>query len=146
MTSNPDPESGLYIVDRNGTPFKAEVPAGAGEALLFQVGEALQIISGGKLQATPHFVKGPRSSGDASPSRVALAIFMQPQPHELLHLPSHMSPLEIAAMTADRHLPAEWPTLASRFEFLGLQPGNSLTFGQHGYATFSNLKASREDL
>lgn len=149
QTTSPDGNAGLYIMDRKGVPLKAEVPPDVGEALLFQIGEGLQIISGGELQATPHFVRGPTKAQPDGASRVALAVFMQPQPHEHLLIPSTMTYSQVAAKTADRHLPPEWPSLAWRFQKLqqegklgALQP---LTFGMHGHITFSNLGAATDD-
>eukprot|EP00930_Biecheleria_cincta_P008054 TRINITY_DN109396_c0_g1_i1.p1 TRINITY_DN109396_c0_g1~~TRINITY_DN109396_c0_g1_i1.p1 ORF type:complete len:416 (-),score=60.74 TRINITY_DN109396_c0_g1_i1:258-1505(-) len=149
QSASPDANAGLYIMDRSGAPMKAEVPPDVGEALLFQIGEGLQITSGGELQATPHFVQGPATAQPDGASRVALAVFMQPQPHEHLLIPSTMTYEQVAAKTADRHLPPEWPSLAWRFQKLqqegkleALQP---LTFGMHGYVTFSNLGAATDN-
>jgi len=143
-TDSPDTGTGLFIVDRRGTPHKAQVPAGVGEALFFQIGESLQIISGGELQATPHYVKGPRTPDPSGVSRCALAVFMQPHPHEELPIPSGLTYPAVAARSADRHLPPEWPSLEWRFRKLGLEPGQVLTFGQHSNVTFSNLGSNRE--
>ena len=83
LQQSPDPEVGLYVRDRTGfspgvcTPLNkvgarhawtvAEtlcgrkgrimqicMPAGVGEGLFFQVGEALQVVSGGHYHATEH--------------------------------------------------------------------------------------------
>lgn len=45
----------------------------------FQTGEALELLTGGKLAATPHFVRGnsgPTQSGEAV-SRETFAFFLQ---------------------------------------------------------------------
>ena len=47
----PDPQSGLYIKSRNGRLVHARLPE---NALAFQVGETMQVHTGGLLQATPH--------------------------------------------------------------------------------------------
>lgn len=143
-TVAPDADTGLFVMNRQGEPLKAEVPPGTGEALLFQIGESLQIISGGALQATPHYVAGPKKATPGGASRCSLAIFMQPQPHEDLPIPEGMSHADVAGRSADRHLPAEWPSLAWRFNKLGLKSGDVLTFGQHGMVTFSNLGAATD--
>jgi len=48
---NPDPNSGLYVISRNGKQVKVAFPK---DHLAFQIGETAQIHSGGLLQATPH--------------------------------------------------------------------------------------------
>jgi len=140
--ASPDASTGLYVLDRQGKPLKAELPSGVADGLFFQIGESLQIISGSELQATPHYVQGPSCPQPGGVSRCSMAVFMQPQPHELLPIPSKMSYEEVAGKTADRHLPASWPSLEKRFKQLGLSKGQVLTFGQHGEATFSNLGRS----
>ncbi len=50
-----DPKAGLYIQDRNGSLRKINIPD---DCLAVQIGECLQIISGGSVVATPHCVKG----------------------------------------------------------------------------------------
>eukprot|EP00421_Protoceratium_reticulatum_P009329 CAMPEP_0168362162 /NCGR_PEP_ID=MMETSP0228-20121227/3034_1 /TAXON_ID=133427 /ORGANISM="Protoceratium reticulatum, Strain CCCM 535 (=CCMP 1889)" /LENGTH=393 /DNA_ID=CAMNT_0008374851 /DNA_START=56 /DNA_END=1237 /DNA_ORIENTATION=- len=149
VTANPDPGMGLYIQDRSGAPLKVEMSVDANEALLFQIGESLQIISGGELQATPHYVKGPSAADPGGASRCSLAIFMQPQPHEELAPPDGMLPTDIAARSADRHLPPQWPSLEQRLGQLQeegfLSPGKPFTFGDLGRVTLSNLGALAGD-
>ncbi len=55
-----DKSSGLYIKDREGNTHHGVIPE---NALLCQVGELLQILSGGYLQATPHCVKSSKIKG-----------------------------------------------------------------------------------
>lgn len=49
--------------------------------IAFQTGEALELLTGGKLAATPHFVSGNPSGGDSdssqSISRETFAFFLQ---------------------------------------------------------------------
>ena len=47
--------------------------------LLLQVGESMQIHSGGLLRATPHFVRSASSPAAAGVSRNTFAVFMQPR-------------------------------------------------------------------
>eukprot|EP00804_Cyclotella_cryptica_P031191 CCRYP_019407-RA/>CCRYP_019407-RA protein AED:0.07 eAED:0.07 QI:216/1/1/1/0.5/0.4/5/431/365 len=51
----PDPLSGLYIKSRSGRLIHARLPS---DSLAFQVGETMQVHTGGLLQATPHAVRG----------------------------------------------------------------------------------------
>ncbi len=55
-----DETAGLYIKDRQGNTHHGVIPE---NALLCQVGEILQILSGGYLQATPHCVKSSKIKG-----------------------------------------------------------------------------------
>jgi isopenicillin N synthase-like dioxygenase len=46
---------------------------------LLQVGESMQIHSGGLLRATPHFVRSASSPAATNVSRNTFAVFMQPR-------------------------------------------------------------------
>jgi isopenicillin N synthase-like dioxygenase len=49
------------------------------DSLAFQTGMALQLITRGKLQAVPHFVRGGKASGGGeNVARNTLAVFTQP--------------------------------------------------------------------
>ena len=112
------PKPGLYIktnipiplddIDDDGT--KPEIPEEqkyrerlvhvnlAPNSLGFQLGETLEILSGGKFVATPHAVKAPLAStttGASMLGRASLAVFLQP-------LPSHILPPLAAITTIDR--------------------------------------------
>jgi 2OG-Fe(II) oxygenase superfamily len=54
-----DNTGGLYIESRNGEFVHVKIPT---DCCAFQIGETSQIMSGGKLQATPHAVLPPMSS------------------------------------------------------------------------------------
>eukprot|EP00971_Amphidinium_carterae_P046413 913706-Amphidinium_carterae.1 len=82
----PDPEVGLYVRDRMGSTAKVALPSSTESCILFQAGEALQIVSGGLYQATEHCVRGPPRPL-AGYVRTTLAIFMQPHAHVDLSLP-----------------------------------------------------------
>lgn len=76
LPTSPDPEAGLYIRNRRNEVVKVSIPA---DCLAFQTGSALQEISGGKLKAVPHYVKG---TGFPNIARNTLAVFCQPDLHE----------------------------------------------------------------
>lgn len=76
----PDPEAGLHILC-NGVEHRVMFPA---DVIAFQIGEAAQIMSGGVLRATPHFVKG---GVRKDVSRVSFAVFFQPNPWDPLIMP-----------------------------------------------------------
>lgn len=73
IVSNPSPSSGLYIRTRGGDLVKVLIPT---DCLAFQTGEALEVVTGGKLLATPHCVR--IGSIPSNVSRETFALFMQP--------------------------------------------------------------------
>ncbi|KAL9000218.1 MAG: hypothetical protein Q9169_001120 [Polycauliona sp. 2 TL-2023] len=79
LSGAPDPDSGLYIRSRTGAITKVKIPA---DCLAFQTGETLQLITGGKFQAVPHFVRG--SVGGGQVARNTLAVFTQPGLDEIV--------------------------------------------------------------
>ncbi len=82
LQSPPDSAAGLYIHARDSTITKISIPA---DCLAFQTGEALQVITGGKFRAVPHFVSagggGQKGRGLA---RNNLAVFTQPNLEEVI--------------------------------------------------------------
>jgi len=78
-------EAGLHVCSRSGKVEKVSVPKGC---LLFQVGEAAQIMSGGVLRATPHYVRGHASPpGEMQISRETFAMFIEPNWDSLIGPP-----------------------------------------------------------
>lgn len=84
-TTPPSEKTGLYIHSRTSIVTKISIPE---DSLAFQTGEALELITGGKFRAVPHFVRvggGGRSrkgdKGEEKGRKVArntLAVFTQP--------------------------------------------------------------------
>lgn len=87
LPTSPSPSSGLYIRDRANKVHKVAIPR---DALAFQTGEALELITQGKFKAVPHFVKGVNMSEvDDQTSRIArntLAVFTQPNLDEVVDI------------------------------------------------------------
>jgi len=75
IVSSPSPASGLYIRTRGGDLTKICIPA---DCLAFQTGEALELVTAGKLQATPHCVRIGGGEDAERISRETFALFMQP--------------------------------------------------------------------
>jgi isopenicillin N synthase-like dioxygenase len=75
VSSSPSPTSGLYIRARDGDLTKVSIPS---DSLAFQTGEALELVTAGKLQATPHCVRIGAGSDAEKVSRETFALFMQP--------------------------------------------------------------------
>lgn len=82
LPTPPDPDCGLYIQSRTGTITKVVIPA---DCLAFQTGESLQLITGGKFQAVPHFVRAGRAPEHGGQiARNTLAVFTQPGLDEIV--------------------------------------------------------------
>jgi isopenicillin N synthase-like dioxygenase len=85
--AKPDPSAGLYLRTRptaehpNGRKVQGQTPEGC---IVAQVGQQLEILTGGEFLATPHVVEAPKQPGY---SRVALAHFVH------LHTNQRLFPL-----------------------------------------------------
>ncbi|KAL4069426.1 Clavaminate synthase-like protein [Scleroderma citrinum] len=79
VVRSPSPESGLYIRTRGGEVTKVSIPE---DCLAFQTGEALELVTSGKLRATPHCVH--IGAGAEGISRETFALFMQPDADQKL--------------------------------------------------------------
>lgn len=73
--------SGLYIKDRNGNIHNVKIPD---NSLLCQIGESLQILSGGYLKATPHCVRSPSINNI---TRETFPLFMDFHVNQNMELP-----------------------------------------------------------
>jgi isopenicillin N synthase-like dioxygenase len=72
--------SGLYCATRSGEKVKVVAPK---HGCIFQLGEAAQLLSGGRLVAVPHMVQG----SDLAVSREQFALFMEPSWDQVLGSP-----------------------------------------------------------
>jgi isopenicillin N synthase-like dioxygenase len=115
-----DKTSGLFIYSRDGKEYKASIPK---DALAFQIGESMQIHSGGLLRATPHLVKAGNKLVGTGISRNTLAVFMEPKIDELMDLPSGSKISDVCGHEIDL-----LPKMEYRFK-------EGMTFGQFGMAT-----------
>ncbi|XP_024961054.1 uncharacterized protein LOC112501608 isoform X1 [Cynara cardunculus var. scolymus] len=80
----PDSTAGLYIKTRTGQIVK--VVYGEDE-IAYQIGNITEILSGGRLCATPHCVRAPKGGKAAGLERSTFALFMQPDWDEKLNFP-----------------------------------------------------------
>lgn len=82
LSGPPSANTGLYIHARDSSIVKVSIPP---DCLAFQTGEALEIITGGRFRAVPHFVRaqefGPKATKIA---RNTLAVFTQPGLEEVV--------------------------------------------------------------
>lgn len=145
----PDPQSGLYIKSRSGKLVHAKLPP---DSLAFQIGETSQVHSGGLLHATPHgeyssclwalhispithvccifFYVAVRGCSGGNVSRETFAVFMEPEYHTNMDLPSGRTVEDTQCAEAEKWLPASVRTLKSRWK-----PG--MNFGEFSNATFA---------
>ena len=72
VVPNPEPDTaGLWIAARNGTLHRISVPR---DCLAIQCGESVQVVTGGKLVATPHCVRPPVKTPGIS--RCSMPVFV----------------------------------------------------------------------
>jgi isopenicillin N synthase-like dioxygenase len=106
-------KAGLHIQTRDGLVVKVEIPS---DCMAIQLGEAMQILSGGVLAATPHCVRG--CPGEA---RTSLPVFVDAPPTYQLQLPSTATRGNVL-----RHDSPKIPSLASRWTEDGMAFGDFL--------------------
>lgn len=135
----PDDASGLYLRARpdaehpDGRKVKGTPPAGC---LVAQVGQQLEILSGGRFLATPHVVTAPRVAGYA---RISAAHFV--------HLHSHQIVAPLATCASDESIAAySPPVLAGTYSIktlvdIGLAPPEALN--KLGYRHYARLEQQR---
>ena len=135
----PDPDSGLYLRTRataehpNGQMVQGKPPEGC---IVAQVGQQLEILTGGEFLATPHVIKAPKSTGF---SRVSMAHFIHLNSHELLFpLAPFRTPETVASYSP--------PVLAGTYGLktlvdIGLAPPEALD--QLGYRFYDRLDVMR---
>jgi len=116
-------KTGLYIQTRKGEMVKANIPNS--NDIAFQIGETLQVISGGLLHATPHAVKKFDDIPDKI-GRVTLALFMQPNKDVILNIPTECKFDDIK--TSDIY---KVPKIQNRIE-------NNMTFEQFDKRTIES--------
>nr|CAD1817811.1 unnamed protein product [Ananas comosus var. bracteatus] len=83
----PDSAAGLYVQTRNGQIVKVVYEA---EELAYQIGETTEILSRGRLCATPHCVQAPNGENAFGVERSTFAMFMQPDWDEKLRFPGEI--------------------------------------------------------
>lgn len=104
-TSAP-PGAGLTVMSRSGAEHKVAAPR---DSVLFQIGEAAQILTAGALMATPHAVQAGEM---AACSREAFALFVEPAWDEPLDVPRGCARTD--ALAADASYGGAIPPLGKR--------------------------------
>ena len=77
----PDPQAGLYVVNRNNHVQHVHIPE---DCMAVQLGECVQILTGGAVVATPHCVRG---SSVPHAARVSFPCFIDTPPGFPLYVP-----------------------------------------------------------
>jgi isopenicillin N synthase-like dioxygenase len=137
----PDPRAGLYLRTRptaeypNGRKVQGKTPEGC---IVAQVGQQLEVLTGGEFTATPHVVEAPDQAGY---SRVALAHFVHLHAHEMLF------PLE-RFQTDETVRGYGPPVMVGTYNLktlvdIGLAPKEAL--GRLGYTQYERLGKIRDD-
>lgn len=116
---NPEPETaGLWIADREGVETKIFIP---GDAMGIQIGECLQVLSGGLLVATPHMVRGCKVTPNVA--RISLPCFVDTPPTFPMCAPSGCTREDVFRHTVAQKVPPlseRWTRDGMTFaEFLG---------------------------
>lgn len=131
----PDETSGLYLRTRGGDKVRGVAPEGC---IVAQVGQQLEILTGGELLATPHVITPPAVPGY---TRVSGAHF--------LHLHAHQMVFPMERFRTDETLEAyRPPVLAGTYAIktlvdIGLAPPSALEgLGYRHYARLAALRAS----
>ncbi|KNC78119.1 hypothetical protein SARC_09437 [Sphaeroforma arctica JP610] len=120
---NPDPNGGLYIVNRAGGTIKARIPA---DNLGVQCGECLQIFTGGLLVATPHCVRSSEPPEGLKVGRGTFPVFVDTPPGYILQRPEGTTLEQVFDQAPDTRV----PPLAERWD------GSDVTFGKFLGDTF----------
>ncbi|KAL7520652.1 hypothetical protein ACHAWX_005369 [Stephanocyclus meneghinianus] len=93
-----DPQAGLYVTDRSGASIHVTIPE---DCMAVQIGECVQILTGGVVAATPHCVRGPRSDWEGCPAdvkvaRISFPCFIDSKPTFALTCPDGCTRDEVA--------------------------------------------------
>lgn len=130
----PDDASGLYLRTRENVKVRGRAPAGC---IVAQVGQQLEILTGGSLLATPHVITAPRTPGY---TRVSGAHFLHLHPHQMVFpLESFRTPETIAAYSP--------PVLAGTYGIktlvdIGLAPRSAIdALGYRHYGRLAGVRA-----
>ncbi len=139
--ARPDADSGLYLRTRpskdhpRGRKVRGTAPDGC---MVAQVGQQLEILTGGAYMATPHVITAPQTPGY---SRVSCAHFV--------HMHSHKIVFPLPPFRTERTLNAyRPPVLAGTYGLktlvdIGLAPATALQ--QLGYRHYDRLADIRQD-
>lgn len=139
LPTNPDPNgAGLWVVDRDGGSVHVTIPP---DCMAVQVGECLQVITGGQLVATPHCVRGcrPCTTQGIRVARVSCPCFIDVHPD----FPLTMPPGTTRENVLERGLSSKVPLLGDRWEHDGMSFGDFLGASFRRYYEWTLGKATK---
>ena len=116
---NPDPNGGLWIVQRGGDSIRVHIPE---DNLAIQCGECLQVVTGGLFVATPHCVRASISNDETRVARATFPVFVDTDAEFLLSAPENISKEQIFDKTVQSKVPPlekRWDDGVPFVEFLG---------------------------
>lgn len=116
VPKSPDSNAGLYIVDRDDRVIKAQIPE---DCMAVQIGECLQILTGGAVVATPHCVKASCAPGIA---RISLPCFIDAPPSYRLSMPEGCTREQVLTKETEKRV----PPLGKRWTEDGMEFGTFL--------------------
>ena len=98
---------GLFAKNRFADTARIAIPQ---NMLAFQLGECMQISTGGVLEATPHCVVRSDELAGKNIARNTFALFMEPDPLEVMKVPEGISPLNVSEKEAYKipHIKSRW--------------------------------------
>lgn len=139
FSAAPDGHSGLYLRTRpsaehpHGVKLRGKAPEGC---IIAQVGQQLEILTGGQFVATPHVIEAPQTPGY---SRVSMAHFVHMHSHELLY---PLEPFQTGGATRSYGPPVLAGTYSMKtLVDIGLAPAEALD--RLGYTQYAVLDTIR---
>lgn len=133
--------SGLYCATRSGEVVKVVAPK---HGCIFQLGEAAQMLSGGRLVAVPHMVQG----SPLAVSREQFALFMEPSWDQVLDAPGCDREEALASCVPCDDVPAlglRWEDGATFGSFLAKSFHEYYKHGNEAVDTASTASGSASD-
>jgi isopenicillin N synthase-like dioxygenase len=123
MDQDVDPQAGLYVVNRDNIVQNVNIPP---DCMAVQLGECVQILTGGAVVATPHCVRGStkmtNSTCSGSTARISCPCFIDAPPGFPLRVPDACHREQVLVVDCPRV-----PPLAMRWTEDGMKFGDFLT-------------------
>ena len=121
-----DPDAGLYVTDRSGESIHVSIPE---DCMAIQIGEVVQILTGGVVSATPHCVRGPNPNFNSADgpgikvARISCPCFIDSKPTFPLVAPNGSSKEQVVNAGVGRE---KVPALEDRWTQDGMAFGDFL--------------------
>jgi isopenicillin N synthase-like dioxygenase len=116
----PDPSAGLYVEHKSGQAVHVNIP---NDCMAVQLGECLQVLTGGSLVGTPHCVRGIDPSLSTDIARISFPCFVDSVPTYPLTMPQGMTREDILKVGSNTD---KVPPLGERWTHDGMTFGDFL--------------------